>query len=96
MAMASQGFNLETLAGLHLDELSRIIKSLQGLTYTRRDAPEHAPSPPAPTPQGQAQVGNQTPTAAVNMDAIKWEQFGYVHVPTPTGTPPPPQTGVTG
>lgn len=51
LTMALQGFNLETLAGIHSDEFSRIIKSLQGLAYTRRGPmPTHAP--PAPNPQG--------------------------------------------
>ena len=44
--MVPQIFNLKTLTGLHSDELSRLIKSLQGIASARQ-APMVMHTPPA-------------------------------------------------
>ena len=87
--MANQGFNVETLAGLQYFDLSKIIKSLQGIDSSIHTTTP-AQVPPAPEPQGQAQEDTPIPaaTARVDKEAILWEKVGSSQAPS--GDAPPP------
>ena len=90
MNMARQGFNLQTLVGIQLDNIAQIIDILQGIDSARHGAPTNMTPSVDTQPPENKQEAEPMPTTAVKAGVIQWEWVGNNQVPPTAGTHPPP------